>query len=134
MRLPKPSMNMLLSIAEQKLQKKKEAEELPCIRESILTNLLVDVADAFNVPLKIVKAGDQQQLTVLVRAIFYYIARYKTDYGLKSLAKTAGRKDHAGCIAQLKKVQAFMHYKEPEFISLWNHYLNNSKLFTSKDF
>jgi chromosomal replication initiation ATPase DnaA len=127
-------MHMLLSIEEQKIKRKREAEELPYTREAILTSLLIDVADAFNVPLKIIKAGDQQQLTVLVRTLFYYVARMKTDYGLKSLAWTAGRKDHSGCIQQLKKVQAFFYHKDNEFLALWDHYLTNSNLFTSKDF
>lgn len=134
MRLPKPSMHMLLSIEEQKIKKRKEVEELPLIRESILANLLIDVADAFKVPLKIIKAGDQQQLTVLVRALFYYVARIKTDYGLKHMAKVAGRKNHTGCISRLKKIQAYFDHKDSEFLAIWDHYLAHSKLFTHKDF
>lgn len=125
---------MLLSIEEQKIQKKKEAEEMPYIREGVLMGLLIDVADVFNVPLKLIKAGDQQYLTVLVRAIFYYVARMKTEYGLMPMANTAGRKDHAGVIRHVKIINSYFKYKDPEFLSLWNFYLINSKLFTDKDF
>lgn len=125
---------MLLSIEEDKIKKRKEAEETPIMRTAILTGLLIDVADAFEVPLKLIQSGDQQDLTVLVRAIFYYVARSKTDYGLTFLAKIAGRKDHTTCIFHLRKVNAYFFYKDDEFLALWNHYLTNSKLFTSKDF
>jgi chromosomal replication initiation ATPase DnaA len=116
------------------MKRKKEAEEMPIIRESILTNLLIDVADAFKVPLKLVQKGDQQQLTVLVRVIFYYVARSKTEYSLKSMALVAGRKDHSICIGHLQKVYSYFYDKDQEFLTLWNHYLSTSKLFTSKDF
>lgn len=132
------SANLIPCIADknnhQNIDKKKEAEELSFIREAILTGLLIDVADAFDVPLKLIQSGDQQGLTVLVRAIFFFVARSKTDYGLTYMAKIAGRKDHTTCIFHLRKVNAYFFNKDNEFITLWNHYLANSKLFTIKDF
>jgi len=134
MKLPKPSANMLLCIADQKVHRKRMAEEMAMAREHILINILIDVADAFNVPLALIQKGDQQQLTVLVRALYYYIVRAKTEYGLKYMAKVAGRKDHTSCLPQLRKVQTFFTQKDEEFLSIWDHYLSKSKLFTSKDF
>jgi chromosomal replication initiation ATPase DnaA len=134
MRTPKLSINMALCMAEEKRRKQKEAEELPFIREGVLTELLLDIADVFEVPLKTIQSGDRQDLTVLVRSFFYFIARAKTDYSLLALAKIAGRKDHASVINRLQKVDAFFKGKNAEFLALWDHYLTNSKLFTKKDF
>jgi len=134
MKLPKPSMHMLLSIEEQKAVKRKASEDQINVRESILTCLLIDVADVFDVRLETVQSGNQQDLTVLVRVIFYYVAREKTDYGLWPLAVTAGRKDHAGVIRHLQLVNAYFKHKDPQFLTLWDHYLTNSRLFTHKDF
>jgi chromosomal replication initiation ATPase DnaA len=134
MTTPKLSASTVLLMAEEKQRKRREAEELPFIRESILTGLLVDVVDVFNVPLPVMQSGDQQELTVLCRSIFYHVARMKTDYGLFPMAKVAGRKDHASVINLLNKVNAFFKESNSEFLTLWSHYLTNSKLFTSKDF
>jgi chromosomal replication initiation ATPase DnaA len=121
-------------MAEEKKQRQKEAEEMPFIRKGILTGLLIDIADVFNVPLETIQSGDQQELTVFIRSVFYYVARLKTEYGLQSLAETAGRINHAGCIHHIRKVKSFFKVQNPVFMSLWRHYLTNSKLFTSKDF
>jgi chromosomal replication initiation ATPase DnaA len=134
MRPPKLSLNMALCIAEEKKRKQKAAKELPFIREGVLTGLLIDAADVFGVPLETIQKGDQQELTVFVRSIFYYVARTNTEYGLLAIAKIAGRKDHASVIHQLDKVNAFFKEKNAEFLTLWQYYLTRSKLFTSKDF
>jgi chromosomal replication initiation ATPase DnaA len=134
MRLPKRSLNINLSMAEERRQKKIEAEESITIREAILTGLLIDVADVFNVKLETVQSGNQQELTVLVRSIFYYVARTKTAYGAWPMATTAGRKDHAGVLRHVEIVKAYFKHKDPQFLTLWDYYLTNSNLFTDKDF
>lgn len=134
MRAPKLSASMILLMAHEKERKKIEAKEMPFIREGVLTGLLIDVVDVFNVPLKAMQLGDQQELTVFCRTIFYYVARTKTAYGLIHLAKTAGRIDHVGVLSRLRIVNAFFQEKNSEFLALWDHYLTHSKLFTKKDF
>lgn len=132
--LPKSSMNMILCLSDHKLERKRQAKEELLKREAILNGLLIDVADAFQLDFKIVKAGFSQELVVLVRRIFYYIARQLTDFPYKAMANVAGKKDHASCIYHIKKVRAYFKDKNPDFIPLWNHYLKVSKLFTKKDF
>lgn len=125
---------MILCMADKKLQKQRDKEEERDTRESILNGLLSDVADAFNLDLAIVKAGISQDIVVLVRRIFYYIARQQTEYSYKAMVNVAGKKDHASCIYHIKKVRKYFKEKDPDFTALWNHYLNGSKLFTKKDF
>ena len=124
-----PKLNL-----EEKIRKRKEAEEKPYIREGVLTSLLIDVTSAFNVPLSTIQSGDRQELTVLCRTIFYQIARIKTDYGLLHLAKTAGRRNHTSVFHRLRIANGLLKDKDAELLTLWNHYLSNSKLFTKKDF
>lgn len=119
---------------EEKLREKIEAEQNAYIRDGILTSLLIDVAEAFNVKLETVQSGQKKEMTVLVRSIFYYVAKCKTEYGKKRMALVAGRKDHAACIKHLRMVDYCFKHKDHEFLTLWNHYLTNSKLFTYKDF
>jgi len=130
----KKSMNMILCMAQAKEQNRKEAAELPYMREGILTGLLIDVAEVFDVPLKLIQSGDRQELTVIVRSIFYHVARCKTEFGLKQFVKTAGKKEHTSAINLLRNVEGYFKDNNSEFITLWNHYLAHSKLFTPKDF
>lgn len=134
LKLPKKTMEVALSLEDERIHRKKLMEEKAEIRQGILTSLLIDVADVFNVQLKTVQSGNQQDLTVLVRVIFYYVARIKTEYGFWPIATVAGRKDHAGVIKHLQTVDAYFKHKDQQFLTLWSHYLTNSKLFTHKDF
>lgn len=132
--LPKSSIGDILVHVDKKLERKRQAEEEGIKREAILNGLLIDVADAFQLDFEIVKAGVSQELVVLVRRIFYFIARQQTEYSYKSMVNVAGKKDHASCIYHIKKVRKYFKDKDPDFIALWNHYLKGSKLFTKKDF
>lgn len=108
--------------------------EFAYVRESILTSLLVDVAEVFNVQLRTIQSGNKEPTTVLVRTIFYYVARTKTEYSTAPMAKVAGRKDHSCCVRHLQMVEDCFKDEDQEFLSLWNQYLSNSKLFTENDF
>lgn len=123
-----------LKSAEDRRLKEIEAEEKAYIREGVLTGLLIDVADAFHVKLETVQSGQKKQLTVAVRTIFYYVARIQTEYPLYQLAIISGRKEHSVCLKHLAMVYDCFKRSDDEFLSYWNHYLANSKLFTSKDF
>lgn len=126
----KPTITLTGKYADRKINSPVDAE----MRESILMTLLVDVADVFGVPLKTTLSSDRQPLSVLVRAIYYLVARIKTDYGLIPIANVAGRRDHASVIFQLRKIQGHLNDNDVEFLTLWSHYLTHSKLFTPEDF
>jgi chromosomal replication initiation ATPase DnaA len=134
LKAPKQTMAMLMLLAEDKGSRIKEEKEKREVREAVLTGILADVAEAFEVPLSTVVAGDQQEMTVFVRSIYYFVARIKTDYGMIPIVRIAGRKDHTGLIHHLKKIRGYIKTQNHEFISLWNHYLTVSQLFTEKDF
>ena len=118
------------SYADRKINSSVDAE----LRERILMSLLADVSDVFEVPLKTTLSSDRQPLAVLVRGIFYLVARVKTDYGLVPIANTVGGRNHASAIFQLRKIQGYLNRNNVEFLTLWSHYLTKSKLFTPKDF
>lgn len=133
-RLPMISMEMMLYLADEKEQRQKYAKEIAVMREGVLTGLLIDIADVFNVPIETIQSGDKQELTVLVRSFFYHVARTKTHYGVVVLAKTAGRNNHAACVHHARKVKRYFKDRNTEFLTLWDHYLKHSKLFTKNDF
>ena len=133
-RLPMISMEMMLYLAGEKENRQKYAQQVADMRDGILIGLLVDIGDVFNVPIETIQSGDKQELSVLVRSIFYHIARTKTHYGIVVLAQTAGRNNHAACVHHSRKVKELFKKKDPQFLALWHHYLKHSKLFTLKDF
>lgn len=126
----KPSIILTGRYAYRKIKSTEDIE----MRESILMNLLVDVTDVFDVPLKTTLSPDRQHLAVLVRSIYYLVSRIKTDYGLVPIGDVVGGRDHTGVIFHLNKVQGYLNDSDAEFLVLWNYYLNNSKLFTPNDF
>jgi chromosomal replication initiation ATPase DnaA len=111
-----------------KTQKKKD-EEI-----KYLEGLITDIARVFNVDLELIKEGDTKGMCALVRKIFYYIGKTKGNYPYVAMALVAGRISHTACIHHFRQVTDFIKDKDPDFMVLWEHYLENSDLFTKKDF
>jgi chromosomal replication initiation ATPase DnaA len=128
------SVEMVLYLMDQKELRQKYADDVEIMCEGLLKGLLIDIGNVFNVPLETIQSGDYSRLTVLVRSIYYHIARAKTHYGIVLISKMAGRKDHSDCVHHTRKVIGYLKVGDPEFLSAWNHYLTSSKLFTKKDF
>jgi len=123
----KESANMILCKADKVLQKQHEEEKG-------MENLLADIAVVFNIDLALIKDGETMHMCAVVRKIFYYIGHTKHNYPYKIMSKIAGRIDHSHVSYHIKRVKNFLMVKDPDFIVLWNHYLENSKLYTKKDF
>lgn len=127
MKTPNPSANLILCVADKELQKQKEEEKS-------MEVLLADVASVFNIDLVLIKEGETMHMCAVVRKIFYYIGHTKHNYPYKVMAKVAGRLDHSHVSYHIKRVKNFLKVKDPDFIVLWDHYLENSKLYSKKDF
>jgi len=132
--LPECGIDMHVFLAIKKLERKKQKEIEHRELNKYLDDLLADIAGVFKVDLDILKSGDRQELTVLVRQFFYFIARTKKNCKYKLLTDKMRRVDHSSAIHLIKKTRAQFYVKDPDFIDLWNHYLDNSKLYNQKDF
>lgn len=128
------STEMMIYLADEKELRQKYAAEINELRNSLLMGLLFDIADVFKVPMRTIQSGDQQEMTVFVRAVFFYIGRAKTHYTLKVLAQTVGKGNHFICMHHLRKIEGYIKHNDTDFLTLWNYYITNSKLFTLKDF
>jgi len=133
-RLPKCGIDMHTYLALKKLKKKEQQEVERKLEEKYMADLLNDIANVFEVNVSMIKNGDKQQLTVLVRQIFCYIARKKKNCQHTHMAPVIGRQNHSTCIHLIKKVEALFAIRDSDFIDLWNHYLQNSKIYTPNDF
>lgn len=132
--LPKCGIDVHVYLANEKEKSRKDALEAQLKMKSYLEGLLVDIASAFKVEVSDILKGDRHGGPVTVRRIFYYIAKIKGGYGYKAMARAAGRTDHAACIYHIRKVKGYLKVQDPDFLTLWNHYLENSKIYTKKDF
>jgi chromosomal replication initiation ATPase DnaA len=132
--LPKCGIDVHVFLANEKESRRRKVLFEREKKKNYLSELLVDIANVFEVDLQEVLTGDSHGGPVMVRKIFYYISRKKGDYGYKAMAKAAGRTDHATCIYHIRKVEAYLKVKDPDFLALWDHYLANSKIYTKNDF
>jgi chromosomal replication initiation ATPase DnaA len=132
--LPKCGIEMHAYLALKKQEKKKQEEVDRKLEEIYMNDLLNDIADVFKVDIAFVKNGDKQQLTVLIRQFFCYIARKKKNCQHNHMAPVIGRQNHSTCIHLIKKTEALFAIRDSNFLDLWNHYLRNSKLYTPNDF
>lgn len=132
--LPKCSMDVHAYLAMVRAENKRKVEAERAKKAADLSRLLSDIAKAFKVDVDHVKGGDQQQLIVTVRKIFYFIGRTKMDATYNAMTQIVGRQSHRGSIYHIRKVREWLKDNDKEFVTLWNHYLENSKLYTQKDF
>lgn len=132
--LPKCGIDVHVYLATKRLERKKQKEIEHLELNKYLDDLLEDVAGVFEVDMEVIKSGDRQELTVLVRQIFYYVARVKKNCQYKLMADKAGRTEHTSSIHLFKKTKAQFEVSDSDFLEMWKHYLDNSKLYNQNDF
>jgi chromosomal replication initiation ATPase DnaA len=132
--LPKCSMEVHTYLALLRKEKKDKEEAARLKKIADLNKLLADIAQAFKVDIDLIKSGDQQSLIVTVRKIFYYIGHFKMGATYESMVQIVGKTNHTSCLYHIRRVHVWLKAKDKKFIPIWNHYLENSNIYTKKDF
>lgn len=132
--LPHCGIDMLVYLASVEQDKKVKRQKLLMNQKSALPAVLKDICQVFNVDIVKVIEGDQHEGPELCRDFFSFICRRKTKSSFLTIAKQMGCINHSSAFYHHKKVKGFLKIKDPDFMPYWNYYLENSKLFTKKDF
>lgn len=132
--LPKCSIEVHTFLALQKKEKKDQIERARLKKISDLNKLLADIAQTFKVDIDLIKSGDQQSLVVTVRKIFYYVGRTKHDATYESMVRMTGKSSHRDCIYHIRRINNWLKTGDVKFLAIWKHYLENSTIYTKKDF
>lgn len=96
--------------------------------------ILEDICEVFEKSIDVVISKKREREIVRCRQILCYIARTKTVYSYKSIGQAIGGRDHTTVIHSLQAIQDLFDSKDSNFLLSWDHYLDNSKLFTKADF
>jgi chromosomal replication initiation ATPase DnaA len=116
-------MDALVAISLHNKQKKRKS----------LSGIFYDVCYALGQEVEKVRAGSTKELS-LCKKIFCYVARKKTRRHLVHIATEMGVADHTTVRHHVLRVKGFLKVKDPGFMEAWDKYLDNSRLFTRKDF
>lgn len=95
--------------------------------------VLQDLCDVFSVTEEKILYRKRLAEIVEYRRIFIYVCYKKMGYLKIQIARFL-KKDHTTILYQIRVVEDFLKYQNPDFMAYWKFYLHNSKLFTINDF
>jgi chromosomal replication initiation ATPase DnaA len=108
------------------------AEETPKIGKHnkmySLNEILADVCNAMEQPIKKVVSKDRHREIVTCRQIYGYIARLHTKHSLWDISVVVGYDDHTTIISNNKKIRNFIKQKDPIFMESWDKYTEKSEI------
>lgn len=93
-----------------------------------LNEILVDVCNAMEQPLKKVVGKDRHREIVTCRQIYGYVARLHTKHSLWEISVVVGYDNHTTIIANNKKIRGFIKQKDPIFMESWDKYTERSEI------
>lgn len=99
-----------------------------------LSEILTDVCNVFNIPVKKIKSADRSEDFNRCRQIFYYVARLKTKYPFRHMANLINRSNHSTAWHGYNTVKDWLDVDDPSFIPYWKYYIHNSSLYLPEDF
>ena len=93
-----------------------------------LNEILADVCNAMEQPMKKVVSKDRHREFVTCRQIYCYVARLHTKHSLLDISVVVGYDDHTTIIANNKKITNFLRHKDPIFLEYWDKYTEISEI------
>lgn len=128
------------ALVELSLLRKEEKENEEKLRQLRLKELISieqiinDVCEVFKVSIAELMTINRIRKLVILRKIISYVGKTKTTYTQKIIAEKLGYKEHSTVVHHTQQVRGFLKVGDPDFLSHWNHFLTNSKLFKPEDF
>lgn len=98
-----------------------------------LEEILHDVCTVQGQKINEVMSVSRRLELVICKRLFYFIARRKTHHSTKYIGRFMNS-DHTTVLHHSQTVTDYLKVKEPKWMIIWEHYLQNSKLFNKNDF
>lgn len=98
-----------------------------------LEEILNDSFEAMGMPVSLLNYHTQIHEITICKMIYCYVARKKTGYSLTTIGRLIDR-HYSTVINSRKRIEGWLDVEDEQFLSEWNRYLQNSKLFTKYDF
>lgn len=99
-----------------------------------LDAILTDVCVSLSEKIEDVQSSKRTAALAKCRKVYCFVSRMKTPCTFKRIAAMIGGRDHTTAIHHVNEVKGFLKVKDPEFMMVWDLYLENSKLFNRNDF
>lgn len=127
------SIDALVPIALFDKEKREEEERQ---RKSKLSPevILADVCLSLGEPIHEVVSKSRKREHLECRMICCYVSKIKTTATLKEIGAANGGRDHTTVINSISVFKDLMDSKNQGLMNSWEIYLENSTLFTEKDF